>query len=720
MDDVSNLLDELNDAQRHAMTAAGGHVLVLAGAGSGKTRVLVHRIAWQIQVHHISPMGILAVTFTNKAASEMRGRVEQLLRIPTAGLWIGTFHGICHRLLRHHATEANLNPTFQILDSEDQYRLIRRVIRDMEFDEGEFPPRQVQSYINTWKDDGMRPGNIEHFDNPHTSRIVEVYRRYQTACERSGLVDFAELLLRTVELLRDHPARLAHYQSRFAHILIDEFQDTNSLQYALVRLLCGRENQLFVVGDDDQSIYGWRGAKVENVAHFVRDFDPEIIRLEQNYRSTSTILEAANRVIDHNEDRMGKNLWTEGARGEPVRVFSALNEEEEADFVIGRIEDWLQSGRKPSDIGVLYRSNAQSRLFEQALMRADIPYRVYGGLRFFERAEVKDALAYLRLVHNPLDDAAFERVVNVPARGIGDRTVANLREQAAATGKSLWETATEQIADGRLGGRARNALTAFVDLISGMHRELAGADLGVMMATVIRQSELIQHYQAREPADRAEGREENLDELTRAAETYAQPYEDEQAGLTPISSFLSQAALEAGEHQGEKWEDCVQLMTLHSAKGLEFPLVFMAGMEEGLFPHQKSIEEPGRLSEERRLAYVGMTRAMEQLYLCYAESRRLHGQTHFGRPSRFVGELPAELVEDIRPRIQVSRPRGAPGLGGDAPRLGSRVRHAKFGAGTVLAVEGQGANARVQVNFENAGPKWLVLAYASLELEPGH
>ena len=715
MDDVSHLLDELNDAQRQAVTIDDGHCLVLAGAGSGKTRVLVHRIAWTIQVQHASPLSILAVTFTNKAASEMRGRVEHLLSIPTAGLWIGTFHGICNRMLRLHALEAGLNPTFQILDSDDQYRLIRRTIREMQLDESEFPPRQVQGFINARKDDGVRPDHIEHFGNPLTAQMVEIYRNYQAACERSGLVDFAELLLRTVELLRDHPARQKHYQDRFRHVMIDEFQDTNSLQYALVRLLCGPGSQLFVVGDDDQSIYGWRGAKVENVQHFVDDYQPSIVRLEQNYRSTATILEAANKVIEHNDDRMGKNLWTEGEQGEPVRVFSAYNEDEEAEFIVARIEDWLESGRKPSEVGVLYRSNAQSRIFEQALLRAEIPYRVYGGLRFFERAEVKDALAYLRLVHSPLDDAAFERVVNVPARGIGERTVANLREAARAAGLSLWECAHQQLAGGSLKGRARNALGVFVELVANLRRQHEETDLGGIMHRIVQQTELIEHYRAREPAERAEARQENLDELIRATENYDQSIEDEQAGLTPMASFLAQAALEAGEHQGEQWQDCVQLMTLHSAKGLEFPLVFMAGMEEGLFPHQKSVEEPGRLSEERRLAYVGMTRAMELLYLSYAESRRLHGQTLFGRPSRFVGELPPALVEDIRPRLQVAQAR-APQLNDDRlPGLGSRVRHAKFGEGTVLTVEGQGDNARVQINFDEAGAKWLVLGYAALD-----
>ena len=715
--DVSHLLDELNDPQRQAVTADDGHMLVLAGAGSGKTRVLVHRIAWLIQVEHVSPMGLMAVTFTNKAAGEMRNRVGKLLNLRPDGLWIGTFHGICHRLLRMHATEAGLPETFQILDSDDQYRLIRRVIRDMELDEGEFPARQVQGFINHHKDEGRRPEEIECFDHVFQARQVAVYRNYQEYCERSGLVDFAELLLRTLELLRDNEPRRRHYQDRFGHILIDEFQDTNTLQYALVRLLAGGRNRLFVVGDDDQSIYGWRGAKVENVALFDRDFGPEVVRLEQNYRSTANILEAANRVIDHNSERMGKNLWTEGEKGELIRIFAAYNAEEEADFVIARIQDWIEQGGRASETAVLYRSNAQSRLFEQALLREDIPYRVYGGLRFFERAEVKDAMAYLRLVHNPHDDPAFERVINLPARGIGERTLALIREHARARGQSLYQAAADLSDSQGLTARAGSAVRAFLALIHELVEAHSNSPLGEAMAAVIDRAELVAWYQSREPADKAEAREENLAELVRAADSFNQPFEDEQAGLSLTASFLAQAALEAGEHQGERWEDCVQLMTLHSAKGLEFPVVFMGGMEEGLFPHQRSIEEPGRLAEERRLCYVGMTRAMSQLYICHAESRMTHGQTNFSRPSRFLSEIPRELTEDLRPGIRTAPARAASGpresVGG--LNLGSSVRHVRFGMGTILNIEGQGPNARIQVNFESAGPKWLVLAYANLE-----
>ncbi|WP_376694439.1 DNA helicase II [Wenzhouxiangella sp. EGI_FJ10409] len=719
--DVSHLLDELNDAQREAVTAEDGHVLVLAGAGSGKTRVLVHRIAWLIQVHHVSPMGVLAVTFTNKAAGEMRARVGKLLGLRPDGLWIGTFHGICHRILRMHAAEAGLPETFQILDSEDQYRLIRRVIRDMELDEGEYPARQMQGFINHHKDEGRRPEHIEPFDNPHALTQVSVYRNYQDYCERSGLVDFAELLLRTLELLRDNPARQQQYRDRFGHILIDEFQDTNKLQYALVRIIAGDRARMFVVGDDDQSIYGWRGARVENVSDFARDFDPAMIRLEQNYRSTATILEAANRVIANNDERMGKNLWTEGEQGEPIRVFSAFSAEEEADFVIARIRDWLEQGGAASEAAVLYRSNAQSRLFEHQLLAEGIPYRVYGGQRFFERAEIKDAMGYLRLVHNRGDDPAFERVVNVPARGIGERTVAAIRERARADGASLFATATAMRDSGAFAARAGNAVAQFLEIINDLDRRTRDASLGELMSAVVETADLARWYRQREAPDRAESREENLTELIRAAETFDQPLEDEQSGLSPLASFLAQAALEAGEHQGEKWQDCVQLMTLHSAKGLEFPLVFLSGMEEGLFPHQKSTEEPGRLSEERRLCYVGMTRAMQRLYLTYAESRMLHGQTSTSYPSRFLDELPEELVEQVRPRpARYAGPAfGGGSSGGPGPEhdfnLGSTVSHERFGIGTVVNVEGSGPNARVQINFESAGQKWLVLSYANLE-----
>jgi DNA helicase-2/ATP-dependent DNA helicase PcrA len=719
--DVSHLLDELNEAQREAVTAGDHHVLVLAGAGSGKTRVLIHRLAWLIQVEHVSPLGILAVTFTNKAAGEMRQRAGDLWRVSTRPLWIGTFHGIAHRLLRMHWKEAGLPEEFQILDSEDQLRLLRRIIRDEGMDEAQWPARQAQWFINARKDEGERPDRIEHLDHPVTAAWVNIYRLYQDYCDRGGLVDFAELLLRAHELWLEHPPLLAHYRRRLQHLLIDEFQDTNAIQYAWVRMLAGDSGRVFVVGDDDQSIYGWRGARVENVHHFVRDFpDVQTVRLEQNYRSTGVILDAANALIAHNQSRMGKALWTAGERGRPIELYAAFNEQDEARYVIEQVQQWLDSGRRADDCAILYRTTAQSRLFEEYLLRADIPYRVYGGLRFFERTEVKDALAYLRLLHNPNDDAAFERVVNKPTRAIGEKTVSMIRQQARESGLTLWQAAQESLKQKIFAARAGNAVHAFLQLVEAMRERMGDWTLGNQMQGVIDDSNLVSAYE-KEPLERMESRIENLRELVNAADAFILPQEDADAGLTELQSFLSHAALEAGETQGEKWEDCVQLMTLHSAKGLEFPLVFIAGMEDGLFPHQRSVEDAGgRLEEERRLCYVGMTRAEERLCLSYAEVRRMHGSQNYCRPSRFIEEMPSELIEEVRPGISSNRPYRPPrpSAAGDAAtpfRLGQAVHHPKFGEGTVMAFEGAGEHARVHVNFSDAGPKWLVLAYARLE-----
>jgi DNA helicase-2/ATP-dependent DNA helicase PcrA len=724
--DVSHLLDELNEAQRQAVTAEDHHVLVLAGAGSGKTRVLVHRLAWLIQVGHVSPLSLLAVTFTNKAAGEMRERAQQLLQVSTRPLWIGTFHSIAHRLLRMHWREAGLQENFQIIDSDDQLRLLRRLIRDEGIDENQFPARQAQWFINARKDEGQRPSSIEHMDHPLTATWVHLYERYHAHCERAGLVDFAELLLRAHELWLQQPAVLEHYRGRLSHLLVDEFQDTNTIQYAWIRLLAGETGQVFVVGDDDQSIYGWRGARVENVQYFVRDFpDVQTVRLEQNYRSTGNILAAANALIAHNEGRMGKKLWTAGDEGRPIQVYAAFNEQEEARFVIERIERWLEQGRRAEEAAIVYRTTAQSRLFEEYLLKASIPYRVYGGLRFFERAEIKDALAYLRLLQNPNDDAAMERVINTPNRGIGAKTVSILRLQARESGLPLWQAANECLSQGVLSGRARNAIAGFMELVTAMRERMADWTLGNQIEGIIEQSQLVSHYE-KEPREKMESRVENLRELVTAAESFLLPAEDEEAGLSPLQSFLSHAALEAGETQGEAWDDCVQLMTLHSAKGLEFPLVFMVGMEDGLFPHQRSVQESGgRLEEERRLCYVGMTRAREQLYFSYAEVRRMFGSESHCRPSRFLDEVPSPLLEEIRPRMGTRNPyvsaKPAPARPVRQPeqevpfRLGQTVQHRKFGEGTVVNFEGAGEHARVHVNFHRAGPKWLVLAYANLE-----
>ena len=725
--DVSHLLDPLNDAQRRAVTVESDHALVLAGAGSGKTRVLIHRLAWLIQVNHVSPLGILAVTFTNKAAGEMRARAGKLLQVSTRPLWIGTFHGIAHRLLRMHWKEAGLPEAFQILDAEDQQRLLRRIIREEGLDETHWPSRQAQWFINAHKDEGRRPRHIEHLDHPATATWLHIYQRYQDYCSRGGLVDFAELLLRAHELWLEQPAVLDHYRRRLEHLLIDEFQDTNAIQYAWLRMLAGNTGQVFVVGDDDQSIYGWRGAKVENMQSFVRDFPSVItIKLEQNYRSTNNILQGANELIAHNQGRMGKKLWTDGPQGLPIQLYAAFNEQDEARFAVEQIRQWLDSGRRADHVAILYRTTAQSRLFEEYLLRSSIPYRVYGGQRFFERTEVKDALAYLRLLLNPHDDAALERVINKPARAIGDKTISLLRVQAREANVSLWQAAQACIAQNLLPGRAAGAVRAFIDLVSGMQQRFGDWTLGKQMQAVIDASKLASHYE-KEPSETAATRIENLQELVNAADAYILPAEDADAGLTDIQSFLSHAALEAGETQGESWDDCVQLMTLHSAKGLEFPLVFMAGMEDGLFPHQRSVEDSGgRLEEERRLCYVGMTRAREQLCLSYAEIRRMHGAESHSRPSRFIDEIPASLIEEIRPRIAASRPYVSARPAAPAKsaafrnqswpfKLGQRVLHHKFGEGTVLSFEGSGEHTRVQVNFSHAGSKWLVLAYANLE-----
>ncbi|MEA5445077.1 DNA helicase II [Gammaproteobacteria bacterium AB-CW1] len=719
MDDVTAILDPLNDAQRQAVTAPAGPVLVLAGAGSGKTRVLVHRIAWLMQVEGVSPLGVMAVTFTNKAAAEMRGRIESLLSAPAGTMWVGTFHGLAHRLLRLHWREAGLREGFQILDAEDQQRMIRRLLRALEIDDGRWPPRQIQWFINARKDEGLRARHVADNGDPVQRHFLRVYHAYEEACERAGVVDFAELLLRAHELLRDNADILRHYQQRFRHVLVDEFQDTNAIQYAWVRLITGKTGHPFIVGDDDQSIYGWRGAKIENLQRFREDFpDPLVVRLEQNYRSTGLILRAANALITHNPDRLGKNLWTEGEEGEPVTLYAAYNERDEAQYVVESLRQYLRDGGARSDIAILYRSNAQSRVFEELLMAESIPYRVYGGLRFFERQEIKDALAYLRLIANRDDDPSFERVANVPTRGVGQRTMEQLRSHARAMGGSLWAAAHDLVSSGRISSRAGSALQRFAQLVDGMAADTADLDLHEQVDHVIQASGLYGHY-GKEKGEKADARLENLDELVTAAQGYEpDPLEET---LPPLAAFLSHAALESGEGQSEAWEDCVQLMTLHSAKGLEFPLVFLTGMEDGLFPHQRSIQDPDGIQEERRLCYVGMTRAMKHLYLSYAERRRLHGSENYGVPSRFLAEIPAECLHEVRPRVQVSRPAVAgsglmdAGRPADGITLGSRVRHAAFGEGVVLNREGDGPQARIQVNFEGVGAKWLVLAYANLE-----
>ena len=718
--DVSHIIDGLNDAQRAAVTAPIGSALVLAGAGSGKTRVLVHRIAWLIQVEGLSPWGILAVTFTNKAAREMKHRIEALLGQPVGGMWVGTFHGLAHRLLRAHWQEAGLPQGFQIMDSDDQQRLVKRIIREMNLDDSKWPPRQAQWFINKQKDEGLRAEHLDHGGDPYQRQMIAIYRAYEEACQRAGSVDFAELLLRAHELWRDRPDILQHYRERFGAILVDEFQDTNSIQYAWLRLLAGNEDKLFVVGDDDQSIYGWRGARVENIQDFQSHYaNAGVVRLEQNYRSTGNILQAANAVIANNPTRLGKQLWTEDGEGEPIRVYGAYNEVDEARFVIDRIRSAIEHGGRRSEMAILYRTTAQLRLFEESLLQAGIPYRVYGGLRFFERAEIKDALAYLRLVSNRHDDPSFERAVNQPPRGIGPRTLDAVRAHGRDFGCSLWQAAGDLLRGGAMTARAANALRRFLDLIEEIDANSTGESLPERAAFVVEASHLREHFEKSRDG-KGQDRIENLEELVNACRQFELPQEEGDSGLSEMDAFLAHAALEAGDTQADEYEDCIQLMTLHSAKGLEFPLVFIGGVEEGLFPHSMSAEDPERLEEERRLCYVGMTRAMSQLYLTHAESRRLHGSENFPMPSRFLREIPAQLIEEVRARPQVSRPYAPAGGSLSSAQadsgfsLGQRVAHPKFGEGVVLNAEGQGNGARVQVNFEAAGAKWLVVAYANL------
>ena len=738
--DISHILNDLNDAQRDAVTVEDQHALILAGAGSGKTRVLVHRIAWLTQVMGFSAYNILAVTFTNKAASEMRARVEALIGNQSQGMTMGTFHGIAYRLLRTHYKEVGLPQSFQILDSDDQKRVIKRLLKVLELDDAQWPHKQVQAFINGEKEEGRRPHHIDPGHNPYVRQMVQIYQVYEEQCKRAGLVDFAELLLRAHELWLKNPQVLAHYQARFRHILVDEFQDTNSLQYAWLRVLAGASGRLFIVGDDDQSIYGWRGAKIENIRRFDEDFsDVKTVRLEQNYRSTGTILKAANGLIAFNQDRMGKNLWSAGEEGDPIRIYEAFNELDEARYVCNQVESWCEQGGSRSEIAVLYRSNAQSRVMEQALLQAQIPYRVYGGLRFYDRAEIKDVLAYLRLLVNTEDDAAFERVYNHPPRGIGNKTADQIREVARMQEISLWQAATQMAQDG-LTARAKTAVNGFLSLIESLKDSTAELTLQDQVIQVISRSGLQLHFE-KDTSEQGQSRLENLDELINAVSVF-KPVQDndtvegvvpEEAAMTeafdqpnfenPLAEFLAQAALEAGEQQADQWESSVQLMTLHAAKGLEFPLVFMIGLEEGLFPSQQSQEDPYRLEEERRLAYVGITRAEKQLMISFANRRRMHGSEFYPLPSRFIKEIPDDCVQMVRLSGSVKHygetashaNKGFALPNESGFRVGENVFHQKFGEGTVLGTEGAGDHARIQVNFTHAGTKWLVAAFAKLE-----
>ncbi|MGE5336306.1 MAG: UvrD-helicase domain-containing protein [Gemmatimonadota bacterium] len=730
-----SLLDTLNPQQLAAVTLPNQSALILAGAGSGKTRVLTTRIAWLIQTGQVGPQGILAVTFTNKAAKEMLTRISAMLPINVRGMWIGTFHGLCNRLLRAHHRDANLPQTFQILDSADQLSAIKRLLKGNGIDDEKYPPRNLQQFINDAKEAGLRASAVEVNDD-YNRRFVELFALYDAQCQREGVVDFSELLLRCYELLlRNEPLR-AHYQERFRHILVDEFQDTNVLQYRWLKLLAGQANAIFAVGDDDQSIYAFRGANVGNMADFEREFRVQnVIKLEQNYRSHGHILDAANALIRHNAHRLGKNLWTDAGAGERVRVFEAGSDGLEAAWLIDEVKGLIGEGHARSEIAVLYRSNAQSRVIEHALFSAGIPYRVYGGLRFFERAEIKHALAYLRLIENPADDTAFLRVVNFPPRGIGARTLEQLQDAARGTSLSLYA------AVGSMTGKAGNNLGAFVKLIDSLRFETANLPLKEIVAATIARSGLVEHYQAEK-----EGQErvENLDELVNAAvgfaaeEGYAQDAPATQGDAdvalpSPLAAFLSHASLEAGDNQAAEGQDALQLMTVHAAKGLEFHAVFITGLEEGLFPHENSVTEIGGLEEERRLMYVAITRARRRLYLSYAQSRMLHGQTRYGIKSRFIDELPEGALkwltprlregaglrygqwhdESLRPAVASAVPRTAESRNGY--RIGQTVRHARFGEGVIIKLEGSGTDARAKINFGPQGIKELLLSIAKLD-----
>lgn len=737
--ELSHLLTGLNEAQREAVSAPACNQLILAGAGSGKTRVLVHRIAWLIQVEQLSPYSIMAVTFTNKAAREMRARLDELFSetnqiVNTRNMWVGTFHGIAHRILKAHWQDANLPQNFQILDSDDQLRLIKRVYANLNMSDEKWPFKQAQWYINGQKDEGLRPQHIQETADPFVRTMLQVYRAYEADCQRGGMVDFAEILLRAHELWLNKPHILEHYRNRFPFVLVDEFQDTNSVQYAWLRMLAGSTSCVTAVGDDDQSIYGWRGAKIENIQRFTQDFShTQTIRLEQNYRSTGNILQAANGVIANNSGRLGKKLWTEGEKGEPISLYAAYNEQDEARFIVERIQDWVRKGNRNDSCAILYRSNAQSRVLEEALLREGMAYRIYGGQRFYDRLEIKNAVAYMRLISNRHDDAGFERVINTPTRGIGGKTVDDIREFAREQNCSLWNAAEQMLVNRVFTARAGNAVQSFLNVINKLATDANEIDvrgdilsLDQIAQKVIEDTGLLAFHQ-NEKGEKGQARGENLQELITACRAFDADEENEE--LTVLQQFLDTAALDAGETQADEFEDAVQLMTLHSAKGLEFPLVFMAGAEEGLFPHKMSADDPDRLEEERRLCYVGITRAMQKLYISYAETRRLYGSETFNSVSRFVKEIPAESIQEVRLKAAVTRPvsfnraHTQPSTRqpmydtgeGTGFRLGQRVKHAIFGEGVILHFEGSGDNAVIQVNFADAGSKRLVMQYAKLE-----
>ncbi|MDD2933360.1 MAG: UvrD-helicase domain-containing protein [Methylotenera sp.] len=728
------LLAGLNNKQLEAVTLPQQSALILAGAGSGKTRVLTARIAWLIQTGQVSPTGLLAVTFTNKAAKEMLTRITASLPINTRGMWVGTFHGLCNRLLRAHYREAGLPASFQILDIADQLSVIKRLMKLMNVDDEKFPPKQVQNFINGCKDEGLRAHAVEAYD-PHSTKMREIFEEYDKQCQRDGVADFAELLLRCYELLgRDANIR-QHYQSRFKYILVDEFQDTNQLQYLWLKLLTGhgddsKHNCMFAVGDDDQSIYGFRGARVGNMRDFEKDFNiKHIVKLEENYRSHSNILDAANAIISHNTNRLGKNLWTAAGAGEPVRVYDAYNDTDEAQFIVDEIKMLHCEGTSLGDIALLYRSNAQSRILEHALFSANLPYRVYGGLRFFERAEIKHALAYMRLIANANDDTALLRVINFPTRGIGARSLEQLQASARADNCSIWQAAINKVGNGTLGAKG---IEGFVALIRHMVDNAYGISLPELAELATTMSGLTAHYENdREGEDRIE----NLKELVTAAVSFTNQdfgnhnNVDGETEQDLLTQFLSHASLEAGEHQADVGREALQLMTVHASKGLEFKAVFISGLEEGLCPHEQSMYENSGLEEERRLVYVAVTRARQRLYLSHAQSRMLHGKVRYGIPSRFLDEIPEALLKRLNAKpvkrsgserdyselpAMMSKQQSSNQKNAMPWKIGQQVAHAKFGNGVVVSYEGNASDMRIQVNFGREGLKWLALEFAKL------
>ena len=720
--DVTHILENLNDQQREAVTSEQQNIMVLAGAGSGKTRVLVHKVAWQIEAQQFSPSSIMAVTFTNKAANEMRSRIEELLEHPSPEIWCGTFHSLSHRILRKFHKEANLAPGFTILDSDDQLRILKRLSKEMNLDDAKFPPRQSQWMINNWKDDGKRSNDVKDKGNFYTQTVKDLYIKYEQACAHDNLVDFAELILLSYEIIVRNSSIRDYFFKRFDSILIDEFQDTNTIQYKWLQAITAPKAKVTAVGDDDQSIYGWRGAKVENVKAFSKDFkDVHIIKLEQNYRSTNKILSAANTVIQNNSDRLGKNLWTESLEGDNLTLYAAFNEQEEARFIASSSKDWMDGGGCYEDIAILYRSNAQSRALEEAFLRASIPYRIYGGLRFYDRLEIKNAVSYLRVIFNNSDNPAFERSISNPTRGVGAKTLEKIRTKSTEDNLSYLKAAATLIDEGQVKGKGATGIKAYLDFILETAQSLDSLNLSEIVENINTDSGLYDFHK-KEPGEKGKTRTENLDELVSAAKDFELSFDADHNKQEIVEQFLDNISLDAGDRQADAHEDAVQLMTLHSAKGLEFKLVFLTGMEESLFPHGRSMESPAQLEEERRLCYVGITRAMQKLYLTYAESRRLHGTDIFNPPSRFLKEIPAELIDEIRPRAQTTAPyaRKRSSSFNDTTSdigfsLGDKVSHPSFGDGIVLNYEGVGESASIQINFEAVGTKWLMLSFAKLK-----